>query len=154
MIKFVLISLLILFSESNSQEIGINLYGLSYHIQRETSDNKDFNELNYGIGMRYSLNKDKRMELFIDSGFFKDSSAKLAKYMGFGLQFSLFNTFNIGFLGLIYQSKMINQGAPIVGAVPLISFSFKNICINSIIIPKIKNLVDYDSIGFYLTYCI
>lgn len=49
--------------------MGINLYGLSYHVERDKAKELGFdNEVNPGLGLRYRLPRE-RFDWFLDGGF-------------------------------------------------------------------------------------
>lgn len=66
-------------------ELGVNLYGLSYHFERGRARELGFdNEVNPGLGLRYRMPRE-RFDWFLDGGVYRDSGRNSAKYAGAGV---------------------------------------------------------------------
>ena len=66
-------------------QLGINLYGLSYHLDRDVAKSPGHNnQFNPGLGLRCRLPGEK-FDRFLDGGFYYDSGRNTTLYAGGGL---------------------------------------------------------------------
>lgn len=65
--------------------VGINLYGLSYHLDRRRArELKVDNEINPGLGLRYHVPHSERLQWIFDAGAYRDSGRNTALLAGAG----------------------------------------------------------------------
>ena len=68
-----------------ADEIGINVYGLSYHFDRDRARSLGVdNEVNPGLGVRWKFAETGRWQFFADAGVFNDSGKNTAVIAGGG----------------------------------------------------------------------
>ncbi len=113
--------------------LDLNLYGLSYHSDREEA--RDFNEFNMGAGLRQDFWKSQRGTWFAEAGIYNDSLDTWAKYGGVGYQFYL-GRFGVGGLLGVAHSPSYNDGETFIAPIPIVSFRLNDrIRIHSTFIP-------------------
>jgi hypothetical protein len=136
---------------STAGEIGINIYGLSYHPDRRDSAGKSFNELNVGIGLNYALYETHRSIFPIEGGIFKNSGGDVAKYIGAGYLFKFGRGISAGGEAVYFDSKTYNNGHPAFGIVPMVSYRYKPLSFTVMYLPKYKNINQNAAFGLYGT---
>lgn len=114
--------------------LDVNLYGLSYHSNRNEA--RDFNEVNRGIGVRQDFRSTKKGIIFAEAGVYNDSLDTWAKYGGIGYQFKIGETLRAGILLGIAHSPSYNDGEAFVAPVPVISLELDRVKIHTTFIPN------------------
>ncbi|NMC45177.1 MAG: hypothetical protein GYA46_14750 [candidate division Zixibacteria bacterium] len=147
----ILLPVLTIFSSSgNSNSIGLNIYGKSYHFL-EPYQNRDYlNETNPGLGARASFGNKSSGTYFVEGGFFEDTFRHRATYIAAGYMFRLWQQFRVGFNAGLYKTLSINKGGT-AAVVPLASYSVKFVTLNVAYLPKFRNINAYHTLAGYLT---
>ena len=71
---------------SAQADFGVNLYGLSYHLERDKARALGIdNQINPGVGIRYRIHQSPGFDWIFDAGFYRDSGRHTAKIAGAGL---------------------------------------------------------------------
>src|ERR1700704_2885822 len=77
--------------------LDINVYGLSYHPDREAVHRRGLdNQVNPGLALHYAIDETPRGTTFLEAGSYQDSGANWAKFAGVGYQFKLGENWKIG----------------------------------------------------------
>lgn len=135
----------------NLNALDLNVYGLSYHPDREAVRREHLdNEFNPGLGFNYELASDARGITFAQVGAYHDSGKNWAKFAGVGYQFKFAEHWRIGGAIVGFNSRTYNDGEPFIGAVPLLTYDLGRIKLNAIYLPKAgENKID--AFGFYVS---
>jgi len=148
---FILFFVLNLHSKQKN-ELGFNIYGLSYHFDRKSIEGESFNEFNPGIGINYVYKLSNRNALFFESGFYNDSFQNIAKYFSIGYKFDLIkDRLLIGIPLTLYNSASIDERKWIFAPLPILSVRYKMLVINSVYLPAYDDVNIYPALGLYLT---
>ncbi|MHB8913084.1 MAG: hypothetical protein ACYC42_10670 [Lysobacter sp.] len=134
---------------------GINVYGLSYHWDRELAEQNDWdNEFNPGLGLRYGLGTWLKADAIIDAGAYYDSGRNTAVYAAAGLLWPLDKNkrFNLGVALTAFHSDTYNQGDAFIAPVPLFALRLENVTVNLTHFPKVGNLNEVHTTAMYLTF--
>lgn len=130
--------------------LGINFYVLSYHLDREQVRQKDFREINPGLGLHYVFSESDKHLWFADAGFFKDSSGNTAKLVLGGYRYKFSDRWHLGAgLGPV-QSDSYERGKPFVALLPVLSYRIQSAAFNLTFIPK-SGPNQSAVFGFYVT---
>ena len=133
------------------RSLDINIYGLSYHPDRETVHKKNLdNQINPGLALHYELTGNERGTTFLEAGAYKDSGSNWARFAGLGYQFK-FGNWRIGGAVAAVHSATYNRGTTFVGMIPLVTYDLGRIKLNGTYFPKIANYNEVDAFGFYLS---
>ncbi|HUQ74115.1 MAG TPA: hypothetical protein VM183_05255, partial [Burkholderiales bacterium] len=74
-----------LYAGAACADVGINLYGGSYHFDRDKARAIGLtNERNPGLGLRWRQPRSETLDLFADVGVYDDSARNTAKLVGGG----------------------------------------------------------------------
>jgi hypothetical protein len=131
--------------------LEINVYGLSYHPDRETVHRLHLdNQVNPGLGLHYSLADDARGTTFAEVGAYQDSGKNLASFAGVGYQFKLGERWKIGAALALMNSETYNNGVGFVGMIPLVTCDLGRIKLNAVYFPRFGNYNKVEAFGFYL----
>ena len=133
---------------------GINLYGLSYHWDRELARQNDLdNEFNPGLGICYSMGSWLKADAIIDAGAYYDSGRNTAVYAGAGLLWPLDkdNRFNLGAVLVAFHSDTYNHGDPFIAPLPLFSLRLDTVTLNLTHFPKIRNFNEVAATAMFIT---
>lgn len=134
---------------------GVNVYGLSYHWDREQARQNDWdNEFNPGLGVRYQLGNWLKADAIVDAGAYRDSGRNAAVYAAAGLLWPLDRDkrFNLGVALTAFHSDTYNHGDPFIAPIPLFSLRFERVAVNLTHFPKVGNLNEIHTTGMFLTF--
>jgi hypothetical protein len=132
--------------------LDLNVYGLSYHPDRETARRMRVdNEINPGLGLHYELTESSRGVSFAEAGAYYDSGRNWAKFAGLGYQFKLGEKLKIGGAIAAMHSKTYNGGVGFVAMIPLITYDLGRIKLNAVYLPKFGDHNKVAAWGFYFS---
>jgi hypothetical protein len=136
----------------NIDALDLNVYGLSYHPDREAVHEKNLdNQVNWGLALHYSLTDSERGSTFLEAGSYYDSGRNWAKFAGVGYQFRIGKNWKIGGAVAAVNSETYNRGTTFVGMIPLITYDLGPIKLNGVYFPKVANYNRVDVFAFYLS---
>lgn len=129
-------------------ELGINVYGLSYHFE----DKPGFdNEVNPGLGLRYRYPR-RDFDWILDGGVYRDSGRNTAVYAGGGAFWKPTQRLRLGGALAFFYSDTYNDGDPFIAPVPLAAYEWRAVSLNLVYFPKISGVNDINTLGFWLTF--
>jgi hypothetical protein len=132
--------------------LELNVYGLSYHPDRETVHREGLdNQVNPGLALHYELVNDARSVTFTELGAYRDSGRNLAKFVALGYQFKYGQHWRIGGALAAMDSETYNNGVAFVGMIPLITYDAGPLKLNAVYFPKFANYNEIAAYGFYIT---
>ena len=133
---------------TSAGEWAVNVYGLSYHRDRERARELGVdNEVNPGLAARYEWSSG----LFAEAGAYRDSGRNTAKFAGAGYQWRLGTSWRAGGGLALFQSETYNEGSAFIAAVPIVSYDFGPVMLNAVFFPKVSDFNEVGAFGFYLT---
>jgi hypothetical protein len=136
----------------NLDALDINVYGLSYHPDRETVHREHLdNQVNPGLALHYELVNDKRGITFTELGAYYDSGRNWAKFAALGYQFKFGEHWRIGGALAAMDSKTYNDGVGFVAMIPLITYDMGRVKLNAVYMPKFGNYNEVAAYGFYIS---
>ena len=92
-------------------DIGINLYGLSYHFDRARArELRVDNEVNPGLGLRYRIARSERLQWIFDVGAYRDSGRNTALIAGAGALWHARERIRVGAALALLDSDTYNRG--------------------------------------------
>jgi len=139
-------------SSINLDALDLNVYGLSYHVDREAADRLHLdNEVNPGLGLHYELANDERGITFVEVGMYYDSGRNWAKLAALGYQFKFGKHWRIGGGLAIMDSRTYNGGDPFICVAPLITYDIGRIKLNAVYFPKVEPYNEVNTLGFYFS---
>lgn len=128
-------------------DIGLNIFGLSLHTNRS----EGHNELNPGIGLRYSFwEPAPRWTMFGEASVYYDSDRNWAKYAGLGIAYRFADAWLAGAAVTYGQSRTYNDGKPFFAVVPGIGFEYRRIVFNAVLLPE-DGGSGIAGVAFYMT---
>ena len=131
---------------------GINLYGLSYHFDRDTARSIGTdNEINPGLGARYRRPINASFDFFADAGAYKDSGRNTALLAGAGAFWRASNTLRLGGALVALQSDTYNRGDAFISPLPVAALDFDRVTLNMVYMPKVSNFNAINTLGFWAT---
>ena len=132
-------------------ELGINVYGLSYHADREAAREGGFdNEFNPGLGLRWR-SPGGRFDWFVDGGVYSDSKANTARYAGVGAFWKPTERLRLGGAIAGFSSETYNEGDAFIAPIPLAAYEWRRVSVNVVWFPKIERVNSVNTVGFWLT---
>jgi hypothetical protein len=132
--------------------LDINVYGLSYHPDREAVHRRGLdNQVNPGLALHYAIDETPRGTTFVEAGSYKDSGSNWAKFAGVGYQFKLGESWKVGAAVALMDSPTYNRGATFIGMIPLVTYDLGRIKLNAVYFPKVANYNQIAAFGFYLS---
>jgi hypothetical protein len=113
-------------SAKAQQTLGVNLYGLSYHLDRERAREIGVdNEINPGLGVRYRVPHSERLQWIFDAGAYRDSGRNTALLAGAGALWRVSPGWRLGGALVVLDSDTYNEGKTFVAQMGIASFLFR-----------------------------
>jgi len=150
-LRFVLL-LLLTWSGVACADLGINLYGASYHFDRQKAEELGLtNEFNPGLGVRWRKPYRPTLDFFADAGFYEDSAENTAKLAGGGALWHATQRLRLGAGLVLMQSATYNRGRAFIAPAPVAAYEWRRVTFNLVFFPKFREQNRTSQIGFWLT---
>lgn len=134
------------------RDVGVNVYGLSYHFDRDLAEQLGVdNSLNPGLGLRYNFAQLERWTFFADAGAYYDSGRNAAVYGGAGALWQAAAGLRIGGALAVMNSDTYNDGKTFVALLPLVAYDFGPVTVNLTFFPKVSRYNDVATLGLWFT---
>lgn len=134
-------------------EAGLNLYGFSYHFERDRARELGYdNEINPGLGLRYRVPGNRNFDWFGDAGIYRDSGRNTAVFAGGGILWKPTEGLRLGGALALFHSDTYNDGNPFIAPLPLLAYDWRAVSFNMVYFPKISGINDLNTLGFWLTF--
>ena len=129
--------------------VGLNVYGLSYHPDRDAVASRRLDEFNPGLALRYDWLND----IFAEAGGFRDSYGGRANFADIGYQWR-FGRWRVGGALAVAHAAAYNYGKVFVAPLPIVSFDIGSASINGTYFPQIGGKDGNETAAFalYLTF--
>lgn len=142
-------------AEAGDGDLGLNVYGLSYHWDRELAEQNGWdNEFNPGLGARYRMGSWLNADAIVDAGIYRDSGRNTAVYAATGLLWPLDEAkrFHLGATLTAFHSDTYNQGKAFIVPVPLLTVRFDKVTLNLTHFPKLGTLNEIHTTALFFTF--
>jgi hypothetical protein len=137
---------------ARADEIGINVYGLSYHFDRDRAQALGVdNEVNPGLGVRWKFAETERWRFFADAGVFSDSGKNTAALAGAGALWHVAGGVQIGAALAVMNSDTYNNGRTFIAPLPIVAWDLGPVTLNATFFPKIERYNDVATVGLWVT---
>ena len=137
----------------DAQTLGINVYGLSYHLDRDRAREIGVdNEVNPGLGVRYRVPHSEKLQWILDAGAYRDSGRNTALLAGAGALWKVSEGWRLGAALAVLDSDTYNEGKTFVAPLPLATYEFRSMALNFVYLPKVSDLNEVATLGFWLTW--
>lgn len=134
-------------------ELGINIYGLSYHFDRSRArELRVDNEINPGLGVRYRVPQSERLAWVFDAGAYRDSGRNTALLAGAGGLFKVSEGWRLGGALVVLDSDTYNRGKTTLAPVPLAAYETRRVSFNFVYLPKVSDINEVATLGFWATW--
>jgi hypothetical protein len=138
---------------SKASELGINLYGASYHFERSRAKALGLdNEFNPGLGVRYKDRLGESADWFIDAGAYRDSGRNTAIVAGPGALWKATEGLRLGGALAFFHSASYNGGRAFIAPVPVAAYEWRAVTLNVTYFPKVSSFNEINTLGFWLTF--
>ena len=130
-------------------DLGLNVYGLSYHFDRDKARERGLtHEINPGLGLRW---RNGDSPLFIDAGIYRDSAAHTARVAGAGFLWPAAAHLRLGAGLALFHSDTYNAGKAFIAPVPLAAYDTRRVTLNLAYFPKWHEQNPTNQIGAWVT---
>src|SRR5712691_9286533 len=144
--------LLALCASSARADLGINLYGASYHFDRDKAKELGLtHEFNPGLGVRYRQAQSETLDFFADAGFYRDSKANTARLLGGGGLWHATEGLRLGGGLVLLKSDTYNHGDAFIAPAPVVAYDWKRVTLNMVYFAKWRDVNVINQVGFWLT---
>ncbi|MGQ0546503.1 MAG: hypothetical protein ACT4P3_14405, partial [Betaproteobacteria bacterium] len=131
---------------------GINLYGASYHFQRERARELGVdNEWTPGLGLRWRRPAAARWQWVIDAGVYRDSGRNTALVAGAGALWHAGERLRLGGAAAFLHSDTYNRGDPALAPVPLAAYELRRVTLNAAYLPKVREINEVATLALWAT---
>jgi hypothetical protein len=136
----------------DAQTLGVNVYGLSYHFDRDRARAIGVdNEVNPGVGLRYRVPHSEKLQWILDAGAYRDSGRNTALLAGAGALWKVSEGWRLGGALAVLDSDTYNQGKTFVAPLPLAAYEFRSMALNFVYLPKVSDLNEVATLGLWAT---
>jgi hypothetical protein len=133
-------------------ELGLNVYGASYHFDRDKAAEKGLtHEVNPGVGVRWRQVRSESWDLFADAAIYRDSAAHTAKIAGAGALWHAGEHLRFGGALALFKSETYNKGKAFIAPVPLAAWDTRRVTFNLVYLPKWRDVNPTNQVGFWVT---
>jgi len=145
--------ILLLLPVPAAAELGLNLYGLAYHFDRDRARETGLdNEFIAGVGLRYRAAHSERIDWVMDLSAYYDSGRNTAFVAGAGALWKVSSGWRLGGALAAFQSDTYNRGRAFVAPLPLLAYEFRSITLNFTYVPKLSEINDVATLAMWLTW--
>lgn len=130
--------------------LGLNLYGLSYHLDRRDQSGQRFNEFNPGAGASFVFHERGKSHYSVESGIFLDSYRQRAYYFVLGYEYDLFKPIGVGMVFGVYDSRAVSPDGPVAAAAPFVAVHCRRFSLRVVHLPEFPGINPYPSFASYL----
>jgi len=133
-------------------DLGINVYGLSYHFDQDKAKELGVDHrVNPGLGVRW---RERRTDWdwFADVGFYRDSGRNRAKLAGLGALWHAGEGLRLGGALAYLRSETYNDGKGFIAPLPVIAYDWRAATLNMVVLPKVHQLNNINTLAFWLTF--
>jgi len=130
-------------------DIGLNIYGLSYHFDRDKAKELGLtHEFNPGLGIRW-----RRADsgVFADAGVYSDSAANTAVVAGAGYLWRAGESLRLGGALALFRSDTYNKGDAFIAPIPLAAYEYRRVTFNLADFPKWRDTTLTNQVGAWIT---
>ena len=132
-------------------EFGLNVYGASYHFDRDRAEELGIdNEFNPGLGLRYRVAA-QDWDFFLDGGVYHDGGRNTAVYAGIGAFWKPTKHLRLGGAAAYFFSNTYNEGKPFVAPLPVVAYEWRALTLNMFYAPKLSGINEINTLGFWVT---
>lgn len=150
--RFLLFAAFVLAPAVARAELGINVYGFSYHFERARAREVGFdNQVNPGLGLRYQRPWRERLDFFVDAGAFRDSGRNTAVVAGAGGLWQASARLRLGAALAVLDSDTYNRGNTALTPIALAAWELGPATLNVTFFPRISEVNEISTLGFWLT---
>ena len=151
--RFALLLLALCAPPARADDIGINIYGASYHFDRDKAKEMGLtHEFNPGLGLRWRREASESWDYFADAGFYSDSKANAAVLVGGGGLWHATDHLRLGGGLVLLKSDTYNHNKAFVAPVPLVAYDWRRVSLNMVYFPKWQDINRTSQLGFWLTF--
>ena len=134
-------------------DLGLNLYGLAYHFDRDRAQALGLgNQFIAGGGLRQRVVHSERMQWVFDVSVYNDSGRNTAYLAGAGALWRISEGWRLGGGLVAFQSDSYNGGRAFVTPLPLLAYEFRSMTLNVTFAPKLKELNDLATLAIWITW--
>lgn len=156
MLKRVLLFMGLASSFAAHADLGVNLYGLSYHFDRSRARALGVdNEINPGLGLRYRVPHSERLQWIVDAGAYRDSGRNTALLAAAGALWRVSEGqregWQLGGALALLDSDTYNRGRTFVAPLPVAAYEFRAATLNFVYLPKVSEVNEVAALGFWVT---
>ncbi len=130
----------------------LQLGGISHHLDRS----RNFNEQNWGIGIEHKLSKDNPFAIGNDSsiaiGQYRNSIRRTSNYAVYQWKPLHVGPVDIGVMAGFVDGYHLNNGRPVPMALPMASIEGRNLGVNIMCLPKMKDISAVCAVQFKVRY--
>ena len=151
--RFTLLLLALCATTARADDIGINVYGASYHFDRDKAKQMGLtHEFNPGLGLRWRREASETWDYFVDGGFYSDSKANTAVLFGGGGLWHATDHLRLGAALVALKSDTYNSGKGFVAPLPVAMYEGRRMTFNVVYMPKWQDVNRTNQVGFWLTF--
>lgn len=134
-------------------DVGINLYGLSYHFDRSRArELRVDNEVNPGLGLRYRVAHSERLQWIFDVAAYRDSGRNTALVAGAGALWHVSERVRLGAALAVLDSDTYNRGKTTLAPLPVAAYELRQATLNFVYLPKVSDINEVATLGFWATW--
>lgn len=148
-IAAIALSLLVVSPRAWADELGINLYGLSHHGNKEGFDH--LHEFNPGAGLQWTFARSERASLETNLGIYSDSFAHANYHLSLAGRVRVAGPVDLGLQLINSVSESSDGGRPVVTPFPIVGVRTRWGTVNMAYTPEMKSINPTGLTAMYVT---
>lgn len=148
-IAAIALSLLVVSPRAWADELGINLYGLSHHGNKEGYDH--LHEFNPGAGLQWTFARSQRASLETNVGIYSDSFAHANYHLSLAGRVRVAGPVDLGLQLINSVSESSDGGRPVVTPFPIVGVRTRWGTVNMAYTPEMKSINPTGLTAMYVT---
>jgi hypothetical protein len=134
-------------------DLGVNVYGFSYHVERSRAKEIGVdNEFNPGLGVRYRVPYRERIDWIFDAGAYRDSGRNTAVFAAAGVHWHVSGGWRLGGALAAFHSDTYNRGKAFIAPIPVAAYEWRAVSLSVAYLPKVGDFNEINTFGFWLTF--
>lgn len=148
-IAAIALSLLVVSPQARADELGINLYGLSHHGNKEGFEH--LHEFNPGAGLQWTFARSERASLETNVGIYSDSFAHANYHLSLAGRVRVAGPVDLGLQLINSVSESSDGGRPVVTPFPIVGVRTRWGTVNMAYTPEMKSINPTGLTAMYVT---
>lgn len=130
-------------------QVGVNVYGASYHFDTEPGDG--IRNFNPGAGVHWTFDRGSRAALELSAGVFHDSFGEANRHWALGARVVFVGPIELGAQLVRAESPSVLDDMPHMGVLPFATVRGRRVAVHALYMPEVTGVNRIRTLGFMAT---